>query len=47
MGHTLKQDWIYVSEYRRYKGNRHQLYMGEEWIDVNFKLNESNPSHEQ
>lgn len=41
------QGWTYVSEYRRYKGNRHQLYMGGEWIDVNFKFNESNPLHEQ
>lgn len=31
----MNNEWIYIDEYRRYKGNRHQLYMNGEWIDIN------------
>lgn len=42
----MKQEepyWTYINEYRRYHGNRYQLYMSGEWMDVNFKGYESNP----
>ena len=32
-----KDNWTYVSEYRRYQGNVHQLYKAGEWITINLR----------
>ena len=31
----MNNEWIYTEKYRRYKGNRYQLYMNGEWKDIN------------
>ena len=33
-GQDTTQDWIYVGEYRRYKGSTHQLYKEGEWVTI-------------
>ena len=32
-----KTDWKYIQEYRRYKGNVHQLYKEGKWITINLR----------
>jgi hypothetical protein len=36
---TKEIDWTYVDEFRRYKGNRHQLYFEGTWIDIKLGFN--------
>ena len=35
---TEEIDWTYVDEFRRYKGNIHQLYFEGKWININTGL---------
>lgn len=33
-----EQEWIYVDEYRRRRGNIHQLYIEGEWVTINTNM---------
>lgn len=35
---TKKDTWNYIHEYRRYKGNLHQIKKDGKWETINFKL---------
>lgn len=36
VGNLSDKPWTYISEYRRYRGNEHELYYEGKWIKVNF-----------
>ncbi len=36
---TKEIGWTYVDEFRRYKGNIHQLYFEGKWITINTGFN--------
>lgn len=37
MENIKKSDWEYIHQYRRYKGNVHQLYKEGKWITINLR----------
>ncbi len=36
---TEEIDWTYINEFRRYNGNRHQIYFEGTWIDIKLGFN--------
>ena len=33
--YDFEQEWTYINEFRRYKGNQYQLYFEGQWININ------------